>query len=525
MKTNSAIILSLIVVMLAGCGEKGEQVKTDTRFNIIFIMSDDHAQRAISAYNSELINTPNIDRLANEGVLFTNSFVTNSLCAPSRAVMLTGKYSHVNGLRDNRDVFNGDQMTWIKLLQADGYQTSIVGKWHLKTKPQGFDYWNVLVGQGFYYNPVMVKNGDTINHVGYTSDIITDLALENLDSRDVDKPFCLLVHHKAPHRNWMPEPEYFELFDDEEIPLPESFYDEYETRSDAAREQDMRIEDMFLTTDLKLRSEFLEEEAGTGGSPRKTTSINAMDNSLKRLTNEQREVWDVYYNEVGRKFKEADLAGDELLRWMYQRYMQDYLRTIASVDESVGRLLQWLDESGEADNTIVVYTSDQGFYLGEHGWYDKRFMYEESLRTPLVARIPAQVQRGRTISNMVLNLDLAPTFLDYAGVAVPEDMQGQSWRKLVDGEDENWRDAMYYHYYEYPHGWHSVKKHYGIRTDRYKLIHFYDDIDAWELYDLENDPNELNNLYGEISYEEIQRTLHERLSQLQKQYEDSVQLD
>jgi len=513
-----------MVVMFAGCAERDVPEKTDTRPNIIFIMSDDHAQRAISAYNSELINTPNIDRLANEGILFSNSFVTNSICAPSRAVMLTGTYSHLNGLRDNRDRFNGDQQSWVKILQKEGYQTSIVGKWHLKTKPQGFDYWNVLIGQGFYYNPQMVENGDTVNYEGYTTDIITDLAIDRLKETGDDKPFCLLVHHKAPHRNWMPEPEYFDLLENEEIPLPETFYDDYSSRSDAAREQDMRIDDMYMSTDMKLREEYLDEETGTGGGPSGRVMVDAMDRALTRLTSDQSEAWDAYYNEVGRKFKEAKLSGKELLEWKYQRYMKDYLRTIASVDEGVGRLLNWLDESGQAENTIVVYTSDQGFYLGEHGWYDKRFMYEESLRTPLIARIPGQGKGGRTISDMVLNLDLAPTFLDYAGAEIPKDMQGQSWKELVAGESEDWRDALYYHYYEYPHGWHSVKRHYGIRTDRYKLIHYYNDIDVWELYDLENDSNELNNLYDSKTYGEIQIQLHTKLDQLQRKFQDTPQL-
>ncbi len=519
------IISAISLIVFAGCNHPQKSEKQQFRPNIIFIMSDDHAQRAISAYTRELIHTPNIDRLAEEGVLFSNSFVTNSICAPSRAVMLTGRYSHLNRLRDNRDRFDGDQLTWIKLLRQSGYQTTMIGKWHLKSEPQGFDHYNILIGQGSYYNPRMVENGDTLNLEGYTTSIITELALNQLDKRDRDKPFVMLVHHKAPHRNWMPEPKYFELFEGEEIPLPSTFFDDYSTRSAAAREQDMRIADMFLSTDLKLRSEYIEKETGTGGGSKKwVVPKDAMDKQLNRLTPEQRKLWDAYYDEVGRKFKEANLSGRELLEWKYQRYMQDYLRSIASVDDGVGKILDWLDENKLADSTIVVYTSDQGFYLGEHGWYDKRFMYEESLRTPLIARIPGEISGGTTRNEIVLNLDLAPTFLDYAGVEIPEEMQGRSWRDLVTGNDNNWRKSLYYHYYEYPHGWHYVKRHYGIRTDRYKLIHFYNDIDAWELYDLENDPGEVNNLYEDPEYAAIQQELEDELKRLRNVYGDTLSL-
>ena len=518
-------ISAISLIVLIGCDRPQKQGKTQSRPNIIFIMSDDHAQRAISAYTRELISTPNIDRLAEEGVLFRNSFVTNSICAPSRAVMLTGKYSHLNGLRDNRDRFDGNQLTWIKLLRQSGYHTSLIGKWHLKSEPQGFDHYNILIGQGAYYNPRMVENGDTLNLEGYTTSIITELALSQLDKREDGKPFLMLVHHKAPHRNWMPEPKYFELFEDEKIPLPSTFFDDYSTRSAAAQEQDMRIGNMFLSTDLKLRAKYIKEETGTGGGPENwLIPKDAMDKQLTRLTPEQRKLWDACYDEVGKKFMEANLTGKELLEWKYQRYMQDYLRSIASVDESVGKILDWLDENNQADSTIVVYTSDQGFYLGEHGWYDKRFMYEESLRTPLIARIPGEVQGGSEMHEMVLNLDLAPTFLDYAGVEIPDEMQGQSWRKLVNGEDDNWRKSLYYHYYEYPHGWHYVKRHYGVRSDRYKLIHFYNDIDAWELFDLESDPDELNNLYGDVAYAAIQSELEGELKRLRDIYGDTLSL-
>lgn len=520
MRRLQLVWLFLIVIFLNSCRDTNQGYSTqDARPNILFIMSDDHAQRAISAYSNELIKTPNIDRIANEGILFSNSFVTNSLCGPSRAVMLTGKFSHLNGLRDNRDQFNGDQQTWIKLIHDSGYHTSVVGKWHLRTKPQGFDNWNILVGQGPYYNPIMVENGDTTYHTGYTTSIITDLAIKNLESRDKSKPFAMLLHHKAPHRNWMPEPRYFQMLKEKDIPLPETFFDKYEGRQ-AAEEQDLRIDDMFLSHDLKLNAKYYDHETGTGGGPPGFDAEKSFLNMMNRFTPKQRATWVEYYNQLGEEFKNADLNGEELLRWKYKRYMQDYLGVIASVDDGVGRILDYLDENGLAENTIVVYTSDQGFYLGEHGWYDKRFMYEESMRTPLIVRIPWLKGPKREISQLVQNIDLASTFLDFAGVSIPKDMQGMSWKKLVEenGEVRDWRKSLYYHYYEYPHGWHSVKQHYGVRTDRFKLIHFYNDINTWELYDLQNDPNEMINLYGNEGMEEITNELMIELNRLREQY-------
>ncbi len=488
--------------------------------NIIFIMSDDHANNAVSCYGSKLIETPNIDRIAKEGILFKNSFVTNSICAPSRAVLLTGKYSHTNGLRDNSDRFDGSQMTFPKLLQEVGYQTSVVGKWHLKTAPTGFDYSNVLIGQGPYYNPKMVENGDTIQHTGYTTDIITDLALNFMENRDSTKPFCMLYHHKAPHRNWMPHPRHFELYKDIDLPLPETFYDDYATRSAAAKEQDQRIEDMFLSHDMKLLPEDWGggKDPGTGGSGLTSTYDAGPGHvrAMNRLTEEQRAAWDAHYDEVRQFFRESNMEGKELLEWKYQRYIKDYLRVVKAVDENIGRVLDFLDENGLAENTIVIYTSDQGFYLGEHGWFDKRFMYEESLRMPLVARYPALTKKGQMVEDMVLNLDFAPTFLDFAGAEIPMAMQGHSLRPFFEGkEPADWRNSFYYQYYEYPHGWHFVKRHYGVRTDRYKLIHYYHDIDAWELYDLQEDPNELNNVFGQTAYSDVQADLELELNRLQ----------
>lgn len=496
-----------------------------TKPNIVFIMSDDHAERAISCYDKSLIQTPNIDRIAMEGIRFQNSFVTNSICGPSRATLLTGKYSHVNGMLDHSCTFDGTQLTFPKLLQKAGYHTSIIGKWHLKTEPTGFNYWNILKGQGQYYNPDFTENGEKKKHMGYTTDIITDQALETLDTLDKSNPFCMLIHHKAPHRNWMPNLKYLDAYNDQEIPLPANFHDEYIGRI-AAGEADMRIDDMYLTFDLKLHNESIEEETGSGGKRSFAEKVTeTWKSTYNRMTHEQKADWDAHYDKVNEEFKRLKLTGDELLNWKYQHYLKDYLRCILSVDESVGRVLDYLDANGLAENTIVVYTSDQGFYLGEHGWYDKRFMYEESLSMPLVMRYPQGIEAGQVSESMVMNLDFAATFLDFAGVAIPAEMQGKSMRGIVRGKTpEDWRDSIYYHYYEHPHGWHNVRRHYGVRTERYKLIHYYEDDDFWELFDLEKDPSEMNNVYSDPAYAEIVKETKQELVRLQKLYGD-VEID
>jgi len=449
------------------------QESEKNRPNIIFIMTDDHAAHAISCYGSKINKTPNLDRLAREGMRFNNCFCTNAICAPSRAVILTGKYSHLNGVIDNAVKFDGGQQTFPKLLQKAGYRTAIIGKWHLQSDPTGFDYWNILPGQGIYHNPVMIEMGQRKKHTGYVTDIITDLCLAWLKERPADKPFCLMYHHKAPHREWEPDDKHAKLYEDTDIPIPETFNDDYKTRCAAAHQQEMTIEQHLNRKDLKM-----DPPEG--------------------------------------------LTGQELKKWKYQRYIKDYLRCVAAVDDNVGRLLDYLDASGLAENTIVVYTSDQGFYLGDHGWFDKRFMYEHSLRMPLLVRYPKEIKAGSINDDIVLNLDFAPTFLDFAGVAVPSDMQGRSLRPLLKGNTpQNWRASMYYHYYEYP-AVHSVKRHYGIRTKRYKLIHFYHDIDAWELYDLEKDQNELNNVYDNPAYADIVKQLKTELQQLRKEYKDTT---
>ncbi len=470
--------------------------------NIIFIMADDHASQAVSCYGSRINQTPNIDRLAKEGILFTNCFCTNSICAPSRAVILTGKYSHINGVINNKVTFDGSQQTFPKLLQKAGYQTAVIGKWHLKSEPIGFDYWNILVGswgQGEYFDPLFNENGKEITIKGYATDIITDFSIDWLKQRKGDKPFCLLCHHKAPHRNWQPDEKHSKMYEDADIPEPETFNDDYETRSDAARRQEMTIEHHLTPDDLKAEPP-------------------------KELPGEERRDWGKKGVHGEYWSPSVNLWGQALKKWKYQRYIKDYLRCVASVDDNVGRLLDYLDQVGLAENTIVIYTSDQGFFLGEHGWFDKRFMYEESLRMPLVVRYPAEIKAGSVNNDIVLNLDFAPTLLDFAGIAEPADMQGQSLRSLLGSNTpKNWRTSMYYHYYEYP-DWHSVKRHYGVRTKRYKLIHFYYDIDAWELYDLDKDPYELKNVYDNPAYTSVVEQLKDKLKHLQRQFGDSDEL-
>ncbi len=489
-------------------------------------MSDDHAYQAISAYGHGLNETPNIDRIAQEGAIFTRSTVTNSICAPSRAVLLTGKHSFINGKVDNVQPFDWDQDNFPKLLQANGYQTALIGKIHLDGLPQGFDYSMVLPGQGNYYNPDFLVNGEEKRFEGYVTDITTEETMKWLrETRDPDKPFCLMYHQKAPHRNWQPAPEYLTLYDDKTFDPSANYFDDatnYAGRGTAAKEQEMEIDGH-----ARWGHDFKMVVDPNGDS-------TGFDKELARFTPEQLAQWKAAYDPKNEAFKKAyaqngelDFAGDnaeEVAVWKYNRYIKDYLRTIKSVDDGVGEVLDYLEENGLAENTIVVYTSDQGFYLGEHGWFDKRFMYEQSFRTPLLVRYPKEVAAGTEISKLVQNLDLAPTLLDYAGVAVPSEMQGKSFRQLVSGETEQWRDAVYYTYYEYP-SVHMVKRHYGVATDRYKLIHFYYDIDEWELYDLEKDPNEMNSVYDDPAYADVQEQMHQRLTELRAEYGDSDEND
>lgn len=496
-------ILCLSALSALSCSQN--EVK---RPNIIFIMSDDHAEKAISCYGHGLNNMPNIDRLAREGVRFSNATVTNSISAPSRAVILTGLHSHMNGHMNNEVVFDGSQQTFPKLLQQAGYSTALIGKWHLRSLPTGFDHWMVLPEQGEYYNPDFIVHNDTIRISGYVTDIITDETIKWLDSRsDKQKPFCLVMQHKAPHRNWMPAPKNLNLFDETKFPLPQNFNDDFATRGTAARHNDMQIDKiMNQGYDLKLT------DAQSGEMIR-----DGWGDWFNRMDDDQKSAWMTAYHNKNKVFNDNPPSGEALKEWKYQRYMQDYMATVQSVDESVGAILKYLDKNGLSKNTIVVYTSDQGFYLGEHGWFDKRFMYEESLSTPLLIRYPKAIKKGWVSNALVQNLDFAQTFLDYAGVDAPNQMQGMSMRPLLEQSSDDWRDAVYYHYFEYP-GIHSVKRHYGIRTDRYKLIHFYFDVDEWELYDLKNDPHEMNNLIGTPDAEQLTADLKMRLGQLRQQY-------
>ncbi len=480
------------------------------RPNILFIMSDDHAAHALSCYSGKINQTPNLDRLADEGMRFTNCFCTNSICGPSRAVVLTGKYSHLNGFISNRSRFDGKQQTVAKLLQEAGYQTAMIGKWHLVTDPTGFDYWNILPGQGQYYNPDMIEMGRKKRHEGYVTDIITDEALRFLkEVREPGKPFFLMYHHKAPHRPWQPGPDHLTLYDDRDIPEPDTLFDDYSGRGTAAREQEMTIKKhLFDVSDLKLTPE--GDAAQEGDWDR---------NFLRRFGPEQREKWLAAYGPKNRAFREANLDGNDLVQWKYQRYIKDYLRVIASVDENVGRVLAFLDETGIAENTVVIYTSDQGFYLGEHGWFDKRFMYEESLRSPLLIRWPKHVKPGTVNDDIVLNLDFAETFLAIAGLPIPDDMQGRSLKPILQGESpSDWRKSMYYRYYEFP-AVHMVNKHYGVRTNRYKLIYFHE-LNEWELYDLEKDANEMRSVYDDPAYAKVVEELKGELARLRQKYKD-----
>ena len=476
------------------------------RPNIIFILSDDHAYQSISAYGSRLAETPNIDRIAREGAIFTRAMVTNSICGPSRASLLTGKYSHKNGYAFNERKFNTDQPVFPAMLRENGYQTAWIGKWHLGSLPKGFDYFRILNGQGEYYNPDLIGARDTTRMQGYVTDIITQLTETWLDGRDTSKPFCLIVGEKATHREWLPDISDLGAFDNRDIPLPADFYDRYEGRR-AAAVQDMTIgKTMLLKEDLKVHADY--EHSGI----------------YNRFTPEQKKAfYDYYENKVSREFDQRKDTGGALLRWKYQRYLKDYLSVARSLDRNIGLLLRYLDEKGLADNTVVIYASDQGFYLGEHGWFDKRWIYEESLRTPFVMRYPGVIRPGSTVSAITLNIDWGPTILDMAGVRIPADMQGVSFLPLLRGDPTGWRKAMYYHYYEYPQP-HHVSPHFGIRTERWVLVRFYGPADFWELYDLDKDPEELHNLYGQRAYRATAQRLKGQLKELIRQYDDQEAL-
>ena len=468
--------------------------------NILFLFSDDLTCQAISAYGEkrQLLNTPNMDRIGREGMRFDRCLVTNSICGPSRATILTGKYSHMNGFYNNSNSrFDGGQQTFPKLLQSAGYSTAVIGKWHLMSDPTGFDYWRILPGQGIYYNPPMNHQGKQVKHSGYTTDIITDLSLEWLKNRDKSKPFLLMSQHKAPHREWAPALRHLGWDKDRQYPEPETLFDDYQGRSKAVRDHDMGLDRTFTDLDAKFRP-----------SP--------------NMTPEQLKVWNEYYEPRNEAFEKAKPTGKDLVRWRYNRYMHDYLACVKAVDENIGRMLDYLDSEGLAENTIVICSSDQGFFLGEHGWFDKRWIFEESLRTPLLVRWPAVIKPGRVNSNIVSLIDFAETFLDVAGVPIPDDMQGRSLLPLFKGPvPSDWRKSLYYHYYEFPVP-HRVRPHYGVITDRYKLIHYYKpDVDDWELLDRQADPLEVKNFYGDPGYAPVVKELHAELERLRKEVKET----
>lgn len=490
-------------------------VYSQQRPNIVFIMSDDHAYQAISAYGYGLNHTPNIDRLAKDGMLFKNAFVNNSLCAPSRAAILTGKYSHLNGIEGNRElVFDGSQNTFPKLLHSAGYQTAMIGKWHLISYPTGFDYWNILPGQGDYYNPDFIDSTGKKRIPGYVTDLTTDFALQWLDKRDTTRPFCVLIWNKAPHRQWMPPLHYLHQFDNTSLPVPSTFFDTYDTRTRAAHEQKMRI-DEWLSPNYDLKENFKVD-----------TPYQRLDQGWKsifaRLSPAEKRAFEEAYTPQNDAMKKAGLTGKELALWKYQRYVKDYLSCIQSVDDNVGRVQTYLSEHGLDKNTIVIYSSDQGFYVGEHGWFDKRFMYEESFKTPLIIKWPAAIKPGTVSSDLVMNLDIAETLLDAAKVKIPAEMQGESMMPLFKEKKTDWRKAVYYHYYD-SGGEHNVAAHIGVRTDRYKLIWFYEN-NEWELYDLVNDKQELHNIYGKPQYKKIQNDLKQQLQEMEQKYKDDDML-
>ncbi len=496
------------------------QTASAERPNILFIFSDDHAPHAIGAYDGWLksVNpTPNIDRLASHGMLFRNSFCTNSICGPSRAVIQTGKHSHKNGFMNNGNEFDWEQQTFPKLLQRAGYTTAIYGKSHLKGKPQGFDDWKVLPGQGLYYNPDMITPEGNRRIEGHCTDIVTDLAVEWLkNGREDGKPFMLMVQHKAPHRNWMPALRHLDLYEDIDIPEPNTLFDKWHDNAPPARFQELEIDrHMHLNFDLfvDLVPEF------PGQSIQGEIDRSAWAN-MKRMSPMQMKAWRDAYGPRDAAFHEAGLTADGLVRWKYQRYVKNYLRCIKGVDESVGTLMATLDELNLSDNTVVIYSSDQGFYVGDHGWYDKRWMYEESLKMPLIVKWPGVTKPGSVDEHLVQNLDYAQTFLEMADTEQPQDMQGASLVPLLRGEQpKDWRDSIYYHYYEYP-SVHMVPRHNGVRDDRYKLIHFYE-FDEWEFYDLQSDPDELTNQYENKEYSAEISRMRAELEHLIHHYDDT----
>ncbi|MDP6858202.1 MAG: sulfatase [Verrucomicrobiales bacterium] len=492
------------------------------RPNIVFIFSDDHAPHAIGSYNGWLKSidpTPRIDELAEQGMLFENSFCTNSICGPSRAVIMTGKHSHKNGFMNNGNSFNWNQQTFPKILRKAGYTTALYGKSHLKGKPQGFDDWKVLPGQGLYYNPDLITPKGRVRIDGHCTDIVTDLAVEWIkEGRDKSKPFMIMVQHKAPHRNWMPALRHLSLYKDVRIPEPKTLFDKWEDNAPPARHQELEIDrHMDINYDL-----FVDLTADYEGTPSQKRQDRSAWWNMKRMSKEQIKSWREYYAPLDKKFHESKLSGKDLVRWKFQRYAKNYLRCVRGVDDSVGKIQDVLKELKLDKNTVVIYSSDQGFYIGDHGWYDKRWMYEESLKMPLIVKWPGVTESGSRATQMVQNLDYAETFLEMAGAKIPENMQGMSLVPILkNGRAENWRKSIYYHYYEFP-SVHMIPRHYGIRTERYKLMHFYQFGNEWEMYDLQEDPDELQNIYGKTGKEKLQEDMKKQLVAIRKYYDDNT---
>jgi len=502
---------ALAAVASACANQQAEEPKQP---NIVFIMTDDHTAQMMSCYDTRYMETPNLDRIAADGVRFTNSFVANSLSGPSRACMITGKHSCENKFYDNSTCrFDSTQQTFPKLLQQAGYQTCVIGKWHLESLPTGFDHWEIVPGQGDYYNPDFIQmDGSTVQKHGYVTNLITDYAIDWMENqRDKSKPFCILIHHKAIHRNWLADTCNLALYEDKEFELPDNFFDNYEGRPAAAAQEMSIVKDMDLIYDLKMLA------------PGKTSRLKDRYLSyIDRMDSAQRAKYDAFYQPIIDDFYAKNPQGEELAKWKFTRYMRDYMKVVKSLDDNVGRVLDYMKQAGLDDNTLVVYTSDQGFYMGEHGWFDKRFMYEESMHTPLIMRLPKGFKAKGDIEEMVQNIDYAPTFLELAGAEIPSDIHGVSLVPLLRGDHpKDWRKALYYHFYEYP-AEHMVKRHYGVRTDRWKLIHFYNDIDNWELYDLQADPTEMHNIYGQQGTDSIVNDLKDQMLKLQEQYNDPV---
>ena len=519
MNQNYSLLL-LLFLILFGFGP--QDLRADQKPNIVFIFSDDHAPHAIGAYNGWLksVNpTPRIDQLANQGMLFEKSFCTNSICGPSRAVIMTGKHSHKNGFMNNGNSFNWNQQTFPKILRKAGYTTALYGKSHLKGNPKGFDDWKVLPGQGDYYNPDLITPKGRVRIDGHCTDVVTDLAVEWLKTgRDKTKPFMLMVQHKAPHRNWMPALRHLPLYDDIKIPEPTTLFDKWEDNAPPARHQELEIDrHMDINYDL-----FLDLTADYEGAPSQKRQDRSAWRNMKKMTKDQLSSWRAFYGPRDKAFHEANLSGKELVRWKFQRYAKNYLRCVRGVDDSVGKIQDTLKNLKLDDNTVVIYSSDQGFYIGDHGWYDKRWMYEESLMMPLIVKWPGVTKPDSRSVQMVQNLDYAQTFLEMAGAEIPSNMQGRSLVPILkNGKADDWRDSIYYHYYEYP-SVHMIPRHYGIRTERYKLIHFYQFGNEWEMYDLKEDPDELTNIYGKADKKSLQKDLKEQLFAIRKFYDDNT---